>query len=480
VARLGVGLRPRVLLAMVLTGAVTLGVAALALLGPLEQRLRQDASSNVKTAVLGAVPGFDDAVTPNRRIDPGAVGVIARALARRTGARVAVVDGAGNRVTDTDPEIIDPFDDARLALASGQTVLDYRFGRLRVATTVHIAGHRYALVLRKRLNEISSANRVVRDAFLVAAGVGLATALLLGVGLSSGLVRRVRKLRDAAQRMEAKGLEAPAPVDNFRDEVGALARTFAAMQARLRREEAARRAFVATASHELRTPLASLDGMLELLHDDIASEPLDIEDARKRVLQAQEQSLRLGHLASDLLDLSRLDAATELRSEPVELAELCRAVVAEFERRSVQEDRPLRFAAPPEPAWATADPGSVARIVRILIDNALRASPAGEPVTVEVGPAEPAADPVTAEAGGVTVTVSDRGPGVPEREREVIFERFQRGETATGEGFGLGLAIGRELATRMGGSLKLADSSPGARFVLRLATAEIPPPVAPA
>jgi signal transduction histidine kinase len=467
-ARLGVGLRPRVLLAMVLTGAVTLGAAALALLGPLEQRLRHDASTNVKTAVLGAVPGFDDAVTPKRRIDPGAVGVIAHALARRTQARVAVVDEAGNRITDTDPEVIDPFDDARLALASGHTVNDYRFGRLRVATTLRIAGHRYALVLRKRLNEVSSANRVVRDAFLVAAGVGLATALLLGVGLSSGLVRRVRKLRDAAKQMEEQGLEAPAPVDNSRDEVGGLARTFATMQSRLRREEAARRAFVATASHELRTPLASLDGMLELLHDDIATEPVDIDDARKRVVHAQEQSLRLGRLASDLLDLSRLDAATELRSEPVELAELSRAVVAEFDRRAAQAHRPLEFVAPAEQAWATADPGSVARIVRILIDNALRASPAGEPVSVEVGPSDAGAT--------VSVRVRDRGPGVPEQDREVIFERFRRGETATGEGFGLGLAIGRELATRMGGSLELADSESGACFVLRLAAAELPAP----
>jgi signal transduction histidine kinase len=468
-ARLGVGLRPRVLLAMVLTGAVTLGVAALALLGPLEQRLRHDTSSNVITAVLGAVPAFDDAVTPKRRIDPVAVGVIARALARRTGARVAVVDGAGNPIANTDPDVIDPFDDARLALASGHTVHDYRFGRLRVATTVHIGGHRYALVLRKRLNDVASANRVVRNAFLVAAGVGLATALLLGIGLSSGLVRRVRKLRDAAEQMEELGLEAPAPVDHSRDEVGALARTFAEMQSRLRREEAARRAFVATASHELRTPLASLDGMLELLRDDVSGEPADIDDARKRVVQAQEQSLRLGNLASDLLDLSKLDAATELRSEPVELAELGRAVMAEFDQRSVREGRPLQLAAPPEPVWATGDPGSIARIARILIDNALRASPAGEQVTIDVA---------TGQDGRATVAVSDRGPGVPERERELIFERFQRGETATGQGFGLGLAIGRELATRMGGSLELARSGPGARFVLRLARAEIPSPVA--
>jgi signal transduction histidine kinase len=311
--------------------------------------------------------------------------------------------------------------------------------------------------LRKRLDDVSAANRVVSNAFLKAAGVGLVIALLLGIGLATTLLRRLERLRDAAREMETGGLDAPSPVDHSRDEIGELARTFAAMQSRLRRQEAARRAFVATASHELRTPLASLDGMLELLGDDLA-EPLDLDDAHQRLVQAQAQSRRLGQLASDLLDLSRIDAAVELRSEGVELVELSRAVLAEFERRADDRDCELVFEAPDSPAWATGDPGSLARIVRILLDNALRLSPAGE--TVEVG--------VRNRSGSVEVSVSDRGPGVPLEDREIIFERFQRGTAATGEGFGLGLAIGRELAVRMHGSLSTEDSAVGARFVLRV------------
>ena len=84
--------------------------------------------------------------------------------------------------------------------------------------------------------------------------------------------------------------------------------SFASMQAQLRRQEAARRSFVATASHELRTPLASLDAMLELLEDDLDSDSLDLSDARQRTIQARQQSRRLSRLATDLLDLSRLDA----------------------------------------------------------------------------------------------------------------------------------------------------------------------------
>jgi signal transduction histidine kinase len=103
-------------------------------------------------------------------------------------------------------------------------------------------------------------------------------------------------------------------------------------------------------------------------------------------------------------------------------------------------------------------------VVRILIDNALRYAPEGEPIAI-----------ATARDGGrVTVEVADHGPGVPDDERERIFERFHRGAGARAQsGFGLGLAIGRELAERMNGTLVLAGAESGARFRLTLpATAE--------
>jgi signal transduction histidine kinase len=114
------------------------------------------------------------------------------------------------------------------------------------------------------------------------------------------------------------------------------------------------------------------------------------------------------------------------------------------------------------PCWAKGDPGAVARIVRILLDNALRFAPGGEAIRVEAA----------YHGERATVDVADRGPGVPPEEREVIFQRFRRGSSTGGEeGFGLGLAIGRELAERLGGRLDLADEGAGdtgARFVLSL------------
>jgi signal transduction histidine kinase len=115
---------------------------------------------------------------------------------------------------------------------------------------------------------------------------------------------------------------------------------------------------------------------------------------------------------------------------------------------------------PIAPCWAKGDPGAVARIVRILLDNALRFAPPDVPVRVAAA----------YHGERATVEVADAGPGVPPGERDLIFERFQRGSATGGEeGFGLGLAIGRELARRLGGDLALVDGDgPGAVFVLSL------------
>jgi signal transduction histidine kinase len=152
-----------------------------------------------------------------------------------------------------------------------------------------------------------------------------------------------------------------------------------------------------------------------------------------------------------------------MRREPVAVAELSRAVVAEFDARTRRRGKPIDLDAAAD-IRADADPGAVARVLRILLDNALRHSPADRAVRVEVRTPD----------SGVEIVVSDRGPGIPLADRERIFDRFARG-TDAGEqgGFGLGLAIGRELSERMGGSLVLAGCDGGVtRFVLRLPATE--------
>src|SRR5262249_1722443 len=140
---------------------------------------------------------------------------------------------------------------------------------------------------------------------------------------------------------------------------------------------------------------------------------------------------------------------------------------AEFRARG-GPDRP-RWIEPPDACWARGDPEGVARIVRLLVDNALRYAPEA---CVEVR--------TERVNGRVLVRVLDGGLGVPEAERDVIFERFQRGGEQTEPGFGLGLAIGAELARRMAGELVLeagvaGPGEPGgARFSLALPAVEGP------
>jgi signal transduction histidine kinase len=468
-----VSLRTRLLLALLATSAVTLGVAALALLQPLQHRLDSQSRDSVKAAALATRSELETALAKEHGVPSATSGQILQLLARRTDARLALYNTLQQDVYPlgiTDPNL----HDIRTVIITGRTqdsASEDGTG-VAVAITPHAKGidvdrdlarenQFFVLVLRKSAPG-GKAVDVVRSAFLTAAGFGLGVALLLGIALSAGLSRRLGRLRRSALRMAADGFEAPPPpVDDGQDEVGDLARALASMQAALRRQEEARRAFVATASHELRTPLTSLQGNLELLTEDLDAGHLDIEDAGRVLHGAQGQLRRLANLASELLDLSRLDAGIELRREPVEIGELCRAVAAEFELRARERSVTLEVVPPTGPVWAAGDPGAVARVARILIDNALRFSPADE--TIRIAAAY--------RGDRATLEVTDLGVGVLPEEHDLIFERFQRGSRTGGEGgFGLGLAIGRELARRLDGELGLAavPAGAGARFVLTL------------
>jgi signal transduction histidine kinase len=489
------GLRGRIVGLVLFTTVATLAVAAAALLGPLEHSLRNAALKTLRTElsppharVTRQFEPFDPSIALEAKVPASRSKALhlngERALAlldkhlSKVGSRVGAseVTLLGYRysqpiaTTTQDLSNSDSYGDVDTAFSTHHVV--YSFGTIEGKEYVRAAlpfrtfdGHRWVIAVRQPLEEIPAAVNAVAKAFLVAALAGLALTLILGIPLAATLVRRLRRLRLAAVRLTREGPGVEVPVDRAQDEVGDLARTFAVMQGQLRRQEEARRAFVATASHELRTPLTSLDGMLELLDDDLQSGETDLDEARALLARARAQSRRLGRLAADLLDLSRLDAEVRLRSEPVELGELCRAVLAEFELSAAERDIAGLLEVGADPVWALGDPGSVARIVRILLDNAVRASPAGKRIKVVIHGGSP-----------VALSVCDRGPGIPPEEREIIFRRFQRGrDTAGGGGFGLGLAIGRELAERMGGELSLDPSyGPGAKFTLTLPAARAP------
>jgi signal transduction histidine kinase len=479
--RLPAGLRWRLMLALVATSAVTLAATALVVLPPMQERLRDQSSDSLETQVAAAHQGFQDVF---ERLEEASasefdyrapLGGVAAELTSQSDARAMVLDDQPSPTGEQflyDSELSEPPPRAYLlglrVLRTGATQVQREGDDVVVAMPIFTSGTdpTAALVAERQLTETAALVEQVRTRFLIAAVVGLAVAVLLAVALSSTLLRRLARLRSAALRITARGPEAPTPHDERRDEVGDLARALARMQEELRRQEAARRAFVSTASHELRTPLTMLQGTMELLEEDIRTGRLDELEALRQVHDARIQLNRLSALSGELLDLSRLDAAVPLRSEPVELGEIVRAVAAEFELRARERSTTVTATLPEGPCWGRGDPDAVARVVRILLDNALRYGPRGAPVRVEA----------QSGAGRAVIAVEDRGAGIPPEEREHIFERFHRGATAgSSGGFGLGLAIGRELARRMGGELHVdPDGARGTRFVLTLHTAHAP------
>ncbi len=308
------------------------------------------------------------------------------------------------------------------------------------------------LVYSEPLRDSERSVAVVRRRVLGATGIALVVALLGGAVLARQLSRRVARLEEAATRVAAGDFDARFPVDQ-EDELGQLARTLDDMRRQLAEVDSARRRFIATASHELRTPIFSLGGYLELLQD----EELDEETRDRFLTQVREQVARLGRLATELLDLSRLDSGSlELRVEAVDLRDIARVVVSEFEPALHTHDSNLELRLPPEKLRAVCDPERVGQVLRILIDNALTHTPSGTDLVVSAERSD----------GKARIGVSDFGPGITHAMLPHIFEPFVTSDDAMGSG--LGLAIAHELAERMDGALGVRSTPGRTTFTLEL------------
>jgi two-component system, OmpR family, sensor kinase len=259
-------------------------------------------------------------------------------------------------------------------------------------------------------------------------------------------------MEEAARKVADGNFETTIPVASV-GQLGQLARTFNEMQRRLAELDSARKRFIANASHELRTPIFSLGGFVELLEDEDPSP----EERAEFVRTMRQQIDRLTKLATDLLDLSQLDAgAVVMQASTVDLTALAREVTKEFGARAELRGSRLQLRSPEQPAIALGDPDRVRQIIRILLDNALTHTPEGTDVTVTTYSANRRAE----------LTVSDEGSGIPQRVQKRIFERFYTADSAGGSG--LGLAIASELAQRMKGEITISSSRRFTAFTLDL------------
>jgi signal transduction histidine kinase len=399
--------------------------------------------------VQGSAPTVNRAI---KRAGAGARGLAVENLSEAVNARVVVF----HRLTDTtllnvaDSRGVissDVADDpvAWAAVASGRASGRVTRNGAEFAEVATLIDADTIVLLSANLNDVLATVRTVRRSIIVAGIVSLFVSWIVGYLAAWAYTRRLRRLEVAAGRLAAGDFETPVR-DRGRDEVGQLAQAFDAMRLQLAHLDRARREFIANASHELRTPLFSLGGFLELLGGD----DLDPEVRRDFLGEMQGQIERLTRLATDLLDLSRLDAGQlEVERATFDLTAAARLVADEFRVLAEAEDRTLSVRGS-APVAALGDELRVQQIARALVENALRHTPPGTAVSVDVGTGD----------GRAFLTVRDEGPGVPPDDLEHLFERFYRAGGGQASGSGLGLAIASELAARMEGALE-ACSRPG-------------------
>ncbi|MER6619279.1 HAMP domain-containing sensor histidine kinase [Streptomyces sp. NPDC000931] len=465
-SRLFGSVRARATLGATLVVAVALVVAGTAVLLSLRSNLIGEAGTQAERSARAVaselaartpydkLSGLDGDDSPVQIVDEdGRLVAASEDLRRITGTATADVTPQSPKPDDDDSG--DDSDDSDESLAPGEIAAETTFSNGSATVDGDTEDYRFAAV------EVETDDR---GRLTVHAGAPLAaehgavrtalTVMLIGFPLLFGVVagvtwlvtgRALRPVEGIRSEMAAitasEDLARRVPEPATHDEIARLARTtnetLAALEASVERQ----RRFVADASHELRSPIASLRTQLEVA----AAHPelLDLDGA-------VEDTVRLQHLAADLLLLARLDAGERPADARVDLSALAREEAAG--RTGVTVDA--------EPAEVTGSRGQLGRVLANLLDNARRHARSRVTVTVR------------REGDRAVLGVADDGEGVAEADRERIFERFVRLDAARSRddgGAGLGLAIARDVALRHGGTLT-ASASPagGALFELRL------------
>ncbi len=331
--------------------------------------------------------------------------------------------------------------------------------QFRVATVrLQSAGSVYDAQVAVSLDELLGVMRDFRHLLLWMIPGVLLVACLGGYWLSSRALRPVDAITSVARSIGVQNLSQRIAVPQTGDELQRMAQTWNDVLERLDIAVQRIRQFTSDASHELRTPLALIRATAELA----LRRDRDQEGYRTSLRQIENEAEHMTALTESLLTLARADAGgLGMTMQSTNLNELIEDVVQQHAAVALNQGVTLRAATSEPPARAAADASGIRRILLILVDNALKHTPAGGAVTVSA----------TAAAQGVTLSVEDSGEGIPATALPHIFERFYRADAArgSGSGFGLGLSIAQAIAQAHGSAI-LVSSTPGAgaRFSLVL------------
>jgi signal transduction histidine kinase len=324
-----------------------------------------------------------------------------------------------------------------------------RLGALLVAamaagmTAVMISGYHAAGELSDEALADAFVGEFLRDAAWVFPVVA-AVVLAVTVWTIRTSLKPVRAASDNAARITPGDTGVRLPSTGLPTELIPLVAAVNEALDRLEKGFDAQRQFTANAAHELRTPLAILTAGLETL-------PVSAEVERLR-----QDAERMNRLVAQLLRVARLDAQPMDLGQTVDLGRVAGEVVERLAPWGARHGRSLAFEPADQPTLVRGDPDALGDAIRNLVENAIAHGPEGEEVTVKV-------------AGEGSVSVIDRGPGVPEELRSRIFERFWRSRErrSSGVGAGLGLSIVSEIARTHGGRVTVGDApGGGACFVL--------------
>lgn len=266
----------------------------------------------------------------------------------------------------------------------------------------------------------------------------------------SRMNRRLIKLNRAMNAMDAQR-SVISLHDGSIDEIGQLTRHFNAMSRRIHNQvshiqelENKRRALIANISHDLRTPMTMIQGYAETLHAGIVQ---DEEERKRYAAIILRRSRYMNELLQKLLEISQLDLhKDQIRIKTVDVSELLRRIAADYVPALEDRETAFDIRIPEAAVYARIDPNLIERAIRNLIDNAIRYGGSGKYVGVALDTGDEA----------LAIRISDRGPGIPEPQQSLIFQRFYRGSHGReGEGLGIGLSIVQEIASAHQGHVRV-------------------------